>query len=338
MKRTIKIGVVGTAKNTGKTTTLLTLYNFLIQRQKKVLITGIGYDGEEIDNITFLPKPRIKVKAGTLVATSDTLINHYKISHKFIVPTSLRNSLGEIVFVEVADDSMVTIAGPTTRSGLMKIFESKVSHQSDYILVDGSINRLSPLELVDYLIFTTGFARTENLDQLALETKFIYDCFNIVKLDLPSNSEILTIKNLLNSDSLKIIVPKLSNNNTLRIKGIISGKVLIELLEMCENNIRIILDSPLTFIYSFSYENFDYLTSIIEKKNLIIGFNNKPELLCLTVNPSFPKFDGTVYKLESKSSEFMKSKIKEVVNLPVYDVMKDCENFYSFLSKNLIEV
>ena len=46
------IGILGTAKNTGKTTT----FNFLLEwsnlKSIRVGLTSIGYDGEDIDNIT----------------------------------------------------------------------------------------------------------------------------------------------------------------------------------------------------------------------------------------------------------------------------------------------
>jgi cobyric acid synthase len=44
------VGIIGTAKNDGKTTTLSALLRSL--KNRKIAVTGIGYDGEEIDNIT----------------------------------------------------------------------------------------------------------------------------------------------------------------------------------------------------------------------------------------------------------------------------------------------
>ncbi|MCC6548479.1 MAG: hypothetical protein IT279_00265, partial [Ignavibacteriaceae bacterium] len=61
-------GIIGTAKNTGKTTTL----NWLMKQQGStgIAVTGIGYDGEERDNITMLPKPRLRFEEGVIVATA----------------------------------------------------------------------------------------------------------------------------------------------------------------------------------------------------------------------------------------------------------------------------
>ena len=60
------IGIAGTAKNTGKTTTLVASIKFFAENQK-MFITGIGYDGEDFDNLTGLPKPRVFVPEGRLL-------------------------------------------------------------------------------------------------------------------------------------------------------------------------------------------------------------------------------------------------------------------------------
>ncbi|MBA7549071.1 hypothetical protein ES705_41544 [subsurface metagenome] len=57
------LGILGTAKNTGKTTTTSTLLKIANNRNLSVGITSIGYDGEDVDNITGLPKPRIFTKS-----------------------------------------------------------------------------------------------------------------------------------------------------------------------------------------------------------------------------------------------------------------------------------
>ena len=66
------MAIAGIEKNAGKTTVL----NYLLQNSRKKVeaITSIGYDGEEIDQVTATDKPRIYVSRGTLVATARDLI------------------------------------------------------------------------------------------------------------------------------------------------------------------------------------------------------------------------------------------------------------------------
>ena len=51
------LGFAGTAKNTGKTTTLEATIKFFADKHKNLFITGIGYDGEDFDNLTGFPSP-----------------------------------------------------------------------------------------------------------------------------------------------------------------------------------------------------------------------------------------------------------------------------------------
>ena len=71
--RTI-VGISGTAKNTGKTTTLLEVTKFFHQKSHDIFLTSIGYDGEDFDNITGLPKPRVLVPQGAMVASALPLL------------------------------------------------------------------------------------------------------------------------------------------------------------------------------------------------------------------------------------------------------------------------
>ncbi|MFA5482866.1 MAG: hypothetical protein WC278_05815, partial [Bacilli bacterium] len=54
------IAIVGRGKNVGKTTTLNHILK-LYSDEEGISITSIGYDGEDIDNITETIKPRIYI-------------------------------------------------------------------------------------------------------------------------------------------------------------------------------------------------------------------------------------------------------------------------------------
>ena len=75
------IGIAGTAKNTGKTTALGALIREATSRRLRVAVTGIGYDGEERDTITGLPKPRLDLPPGTIATTSEACL---QVSERFV--------------------------------------------------------------------------------------------------------------------------------------------------------------------------------------------------------------------------------------------------------------
>ena len=67
----LKLGIAGTAKNTGKTTVTAAIMDELRRRGVPFYLTSIGYDGENLDNVTGLPKPKLPVQVGDIVATAE---------------------------------------------------------------------------------------------------------------------------------------------------------------------------------------------------------------------------------------------------------------------------
>src|SRR5881397_2066455 len=73
-----RLSLIGLSKNVGKTTTtnhlLETLLHHNLYHAGELAITSLGLDGEAIDALTGLPKPRYAPEAGMLVATTATLL------------------------------------------------------------------------------------------------------------------------------------------------------------------------------------------------------------------------------------------------------------------------
>ncbi len=335
-KNPVKIGIVGTAKNTGKTTTLITVYNFLYKKRKKIFITSIGYDGEDFDNITSLPKPRIRVHPNTIIATAEKILNQSKIPFKLHLRTGMYNPLGEILVVEILQDDFITFAGPTTRAGVQKLLNFELLNRFDFVLIDGSINRLAPLEFSDYLIFTTGPARSEKLDQLTFELGLIETVFNCGEKIKNDSNEIPAVNNLLHLHQIEQIMNSLKVSNKVRIDGVLNFRVFLDFISQLDNTFEIILNSPLTLIYSFELFELNEILSQFRIQDVRISFMNRPELLCFTINPTYPIYNGTIYKLSQIDSEGLKTHLTNSITIPIFDVIKSKNDFQSFLSTKLI--
>ncbi|MBI2428952.1 MAG: hypothetical protein HYV29_09200 [Ignavibacteriales bacterium] len=215
------IGIAGTAKNTGKTTTLNALLHYAQsgarstndapsmsfraaeggeksasaqETQSGFLtsparsrnsdgfgmttgVTSIGYDGEEIDNITLLPKPRIFLNRGMIASTSSQCVpeNGWSVLYK----TGLFTALGEIVIVRCETPGLIVLAGPNKRSELETVVRQMADLGCENIFVDGALNRIAPMSIVDKIIFTTGAARTTDIATLVDEMKAIESLFGI---------------------------------------------------------------------------------------------------------------------------------------------------------------
>lgn len=97
----LTIGILGTAKNTGKTTALNSVLKCL--NDKKIAITSIGFDGEDLDHVTGLPKPKVVVDEGTLVITSEQAARHSTAKLELIEKLSLRTPMGRICVYRVKE-------------------------------------------------------------------------------------------------------------------------------------------------------------------------------------------------------------------------------------------
>jgi len=104
------ISIIGLAKNVSKTTTL----NHIIQTLKGKYILGltsIGRDGEKYDAITTLPKPRIFVESGVLIATAVQSINNSEAKIEIIKTTGINTPMGKIVIARVLSNGYIELAG-----------------------------------------------------------------------------------------------------------------------------------------------------------------------------------------------------------------------------------
>lgn len=108
------IGFAGTAKNTGKTTAALQVLDRAAEAGLCLAVTSIGYDGEQRDHVTGLPKPRYALPAGTLLATAEQTLP--VCGRLEILETSpIRTILGQVVIARMTEPGPAALAGPNTR-------------------------------------------------------------------------------------------------------------------------------------------------------------------------------------------------------------------------------
>lgn len=345
------IGVIGTAKNTGKTTTLSFLLQGFQSRGTKVCVTGIGYDGEEIDNITLLPKPRLYFEKDTILATSEKCLDNTDAKFDIILETSLFTALGKIILVKVTKPGMIVIAGPNSVAGLRKTLNLiEENTNCDLVLVDGSLNRISPMYILDNLIFTTGASKSTNIDQLVNEMAVIEKVFSFekcanyqkedenikifysdIKLNLFYNTlidedDFLTFENSLNNRVKKILIP-----------GLISIEFLTKNFNRIAKRINrpfeIIFNSPIQLLLTDEFLNISTLLDIIINHSVNISYRFKPELSAITINPFYPKMDNYKYISSYLDKDKFLKAMTSALLAPVYNIQEpDAENIFEILN------
>lgn len=160
------LGFAGVAKNTGKTTTALAVLHLAGQDGLRLCLTSIGYDGEERDHVTGLPKPRYALPGGCLVASAQRCLQASPAGLRILHTTDIQTILGPIQIAEVIHPGLVLIAGPNQQTQIEAVLAEFAERGGQLGLLDGALNRLMPLAAADGLLISTGAAFDEDPTRL----------------------------------------------------------------------------------------------------------------------------------------------------------------------------
>ncbi|MDQ7825735.1 MAG: hypothetical protein RDV48_23240 [Candidatus Eremiobacteraeota bacterium] len=182
------LSVIGLAKNVGKTTTL----NYLMSEASKrpgtrLGISSTGWDGEAFDSITGMPKPRIIVPRGAVIATTEHCLPRSPLPHRVISRTGMHTSLGDVVLIEALEEGRVEVAGPVTVSELIEVKEMMLREGCSLLLFDGAINRKasSSPEVCGGAIVATGLNAGYHIDDVKRTTSFWVELYSLPQWDGP---------------------------------------------------------------------------------------------------------------------------------------------------------
>ena len=149
------LAVIGLVKNAGKTTVV----NALLANCHHLLgLTSLGLDGEAVDHLTGLAKPRIAPPAGTLVATTRGSLERSHYAMEVLEELPFHTPLGRVVVGRAGDAGQVEVSGPTTLAELRVTIARLQAHGAEQVLVDGAINRIGSASprVSDGVVVATG--------------------------------------------------------------------------------------------------------------------------------------------------------------------------------------
>lgn len=178
-----RLSLIGLSKNVGKTTTtnhlLETLLRQNLYRAENLAITSLGLDGEAIDALTGLPKPRYVPQAGILVATTENFIQQAEsegaqFEHLLRLPG--RTALGPVMLARVLHPGRIVVAGPTLLRELRSALDQLWVYGARLSIIDGAINRLgaSAPNVTDACIVCTGTSAGATPELVARRTADVF--------------------------------------------------------------------------------------------------------------------------------------------------------------------
>lgn len=170
------VAMLGMSKNAGKTTAMNTIIRDY--PDKGVLcVTSIGMDGESRDLVTGTAKPSIWIREGMLAATAERLLPFCDVSREILSATGINTSLGEVVIFRARSDGFVQLAGPSIVDQMGKLRMILTQFGTDCILIDGALNRKSPLAgtIDGVCILSAGASLDRDINKVVEETAYAVD-------------------------------------------------------------------------------------------------------------------------------------------------------------------
>jgi len=179
---TERLALVGLAKNTGKTVALTVLLRELEAQGRRVGVTSVGRDGEERDVIDArIAKPRVRLVAGSLVATTDALLRASGVAHELVEQTGVRTPLGRVLVARLQAAGAIEVAGPSAAADVRAVADAMLAHGAEQVLIDGAVDRraASSPEVCDGLVMATGAVLDRDMQEVVLQTR---DAVELVRL------------------------------------------------------------------------------------------------------------------------------------------------------------
>ena len=342
----MRLGLAGTAKNTGKTTTTAAVIQELRSRGMPFYLTSIGYDGENLDNITGLPKPKLRVKPGDMVVTAEKCLLTSTAGLQVLHMTALRTPLGRIGVARVVHEGLVVTAGPNKTSEVKALSELLRQFGPGICIFDGALNRIAPMAQTDGFILATGAAKTPDIARLAAETEMMWYITNLpavpeseeikkkqpatVTLYDPSMAKLenWSRTSLLNSaDVEQVLRVPCEEWSYLYIPGVIATEplqLLTERLEQAKRKLILCFADPIKIIVSGEISVVFSLMKRLDAAGVLVGVASRTPLLAVTINPFYPD-----YRLESHTYQpayvdmvRLQMAVQKKIKVPVYNVMR----------------
>jgi hypothetical protein len=186
--RARRVALVGLAKNTGKTVALGALLTELEKDGRCVGVTSVGRDGEEHDVIDIrIEKPAIHLPAGSLVASTDSLLREATAPFELLAQTGIRTPLGSVQIARLQEAATIEVAGPSASDDVRAVSDAMLAAGAEQILIDGAIDRraASSPQVSDGLILSTGAVLSEDIEEVVSQTQAAVELVNLPAVDDP---------------------------------------------------------------------------------------------------------------------------------------------------------
>ncbi len=333
-----RLSIIGMAKNTGKTTTLVTLSEELAVEGYRLGFLSLGRDGEDRDLVTSKEKPRINVPRGSLVATAEELESETDAALMPLHTTDILTPFGPVVLYRALTEGQVILAGTRTGVQLSQLMEL-MEDECDLILIDGALNRRRSAtpSLSEATILCTGAAVGHSLSTILQKTRDALDLFSLPELEdellaeemkaqknvegihfLFKTGEWENYRDFYFSRGLKQIMPAIGSDlKAIFLPGALTEKRLTTIIESMDDETNFFLVVPDATHLFVSPKQINSFISRGGKLRVL----DRIRILALTINPYSPS--GPSYRADI----FYQAFLRVIGDLPLFDLKADLSSW-----------
>jgi hypothetical protein len=187
------VGIVGTAKNSGKTTALNWMLREATAQKRCAGLVSIGFDGETRDFWLGVEKPSVHVSTGTLVASAERSLSMGTAPYNILHRSGIQTPLGEVLIAQITEDGTTVLAGMRHRGDVRLVREKLLHHGADIVIVDGAYHRraLADPTLTDSVVLATGAVLAGTVTRVATDTAAIVAQLCLPTIDDPTHRDLL---------------------------------------------------------------------------------------------------------------------------------------------------
>jgi molybdopterin-guanine dinucleotide biosynthesis protein len=321
------LGFCGTAKNTGKTTAMKVIMDAAAARKMTIALTSIGYDGELVDHVTGLPKPRVYALPGTLLAIADSCAKGSTADIEILQRTDIGTALGKVIIGRVRKPGLILLAGPTKSVEIRKVNQLLDDYGCDLILVDGALNRIAPMVETDGIIMATGASRNTDIAILTAETAAMSAVYQTPLWEAKPSRPTLMSGSVLDEEMAAEMLGRLTPEvMDICINGIIGEKGFEALLELGPEKLKgksIILPDPIKLLVAGSPIDVKGWIDKLKDQEIDIYVKRQVDLRMITINPFYPQYRYASHDYEAAyiDKEALKQAMLAAVTIPVVNVL-----------------
>lgn len=330
------IGFAGTAKNTGKTTTIQAVIKQAHQSCFKIALTSIGVDPEYSNGQS---PARITLEIDDLIATASDCLKTGSAVLDIIETTPIETTLGLVVIARVTTAGTVYAAGVNREKDLKDLAVKFATLGVDLLMVDGALNRMVPMIACDGLVLSSGAAFDQDIHKIAEHAAALVHLFDPELSQLPQHSDqkiSLTFSDesvvqpnsgsLISSRTLDEITPLLVKPLVrIEIPGACHPMLLKMLLEkeaLQKTPINLIFGNPLKLIASGGLNQW---VEFLQNQHLTIHYRRTLPVKMLTLNPFYlkPRPGTTNFQNAYVDKYFLLRSVRILLpDFTVYDLMQ----------------